>query len=461
MALSASSQNMSESFNSDDRLLILLTLAAPRPAEIDEAASLAASFPNWKRIQKRIEHNDIAPLIWSNLHRFGLWEKVPASLQASIAERRSVIERQNGLRLRRATELFRHFQKAGVQVIVLKGVAFAATIYRDPAYKKMNDIDLLIRVEDIAHARSALEAMDMVPLALLEGSEEDPDPRKTHHFPAYVSRDLEFVVGTHWGLASPKSGFRFDLDEIWNRKIPLMVAESPVFTLSPIDALHHLCVHFHYYKTGLKELGDFANLIRGNPDFDWPAFGRMVEMAGTQTAAFRPLRLTETIYEAGVPRALFESMKTLADAFVIRDTENLASRKDLLLMTRSTYSSQIEKAYLAFSYEDRFLLKFKWLCTFWKKMVFPPKAVVWRTNATSPGEESLHWLYLMNLYRTAREVGRDYGPAIFILLLVKSAVELFSGFLSGAGHERGKMAKLKEQLGQEEARINRFMEGFD
>ncbi|NLI79623.1 MAG: nucleotidyltransferase family protein [Candidatus Riflebacteria bacterium] len=458
---SAHSLGDGQSLPPADRLLVLLTLAAPSSTEAEEALALSGALTarDWRRFGRLLDHNDVGPLVARTARRLGVWERLPAERRTAIDGRRAAVEQRNALRLERAGELFARMAARGLPVIVLKGVAFGETMYGDPAYKKMNDMDLLIRATDIAAVKEVLDGMGMVPLALLDGGEEDPDPRKTHHLPAYVSPDLQFVLGIHWGLASPKAGYRLDHDGIWARRRPLRVAGQEVACLGPLDTLHHLGVHFHYYKTGLKELGDLANVVRAAGTFDWEGFGRLVEEAGTATAVFRPVRLAQALYGIAVPAALLDRWRAVADPFVARDTEALAARSDLLADSRSTWSSQIEKAYLAFTFENRFGPKLAWLGTFWRRLLFPPKAVLRRTNACRRGERSAAWLWLMNLYRTAREVGRDYGLAIFLLLMAKSVTELAATLAAGGGP--GRMERLRGQLGQDEAQILAFMDTFD
>lgn len=452
-----------------DRLLVRLTLARPTPAEAEEARRLAAGLSDteWRRFRRLLRHNDVAPLVWMTSHRLGVWESLPPSVQQAIAARRTTVEQQARVRLARAGELFDRLAARGIPVIVLKGVAFGETIYADPAYKKMNDLDLLFRPADVPALREVLRDLDLVPLALLDGGDEEddpqtvPDPRRSYHLPAHVSRDLTFVLGLHWGLVNPKTGYRLDYDGIWARRQPLVVAGRTVAALSPLDALHHLGVHFHYYKTGLKELGDVANLVRAHPDFDWDTFGRMVEEAGTATAVFRPLRLVEAMYGLTIPARWMQRWRATADPFAVQDTERLAGRADLLAESRSTWSSEIEKAYLAFTFENRFTAKAKWWATFWHRLLLPPRQVFSRTNACRPGERSPAWLFAMNLWRTAREVGRDYGLAVFGLLMLKSLLELAASLLASGRGSRRRMDELRERLGQDEAKIMAFMASFD
>lgn len=445
-----------------DRALVNLTWAEPRPEEMDQIRQVIANGPDWAAFWATVQLNDVAPLVYRNLRRFGLLEQVPAEWRTRFMARAEEIRGKNLGRREVAGRLFQRCREVGVQVIVLKGMLFAETIYGDPGYKKMNDLDILVRFADLTKLRAVYRELDLVPLALLEGGHEEPEEHKNYHLPAFISRDLRFVVGTHWALCSPKSGYRLDHAGIWERAKPARVADQDVLGLSPEDGLHHLCTHFHYYKNGLKELGDFANLLRSTPDFDWGRFAKLVQEAGTATPTFRALRLVEAVYGCGIPVEAMTSFREKAERFTVRDTLRLANRADLLVRSRSTWSSEIEKSYLAFSFESAFSRKWPWFLMFWRRLLLPPREILDRTNGTRPGEEWLFWLLTMNVYRTAREVGKQFGLLIFVLLMGKMTWELVSSIVAGAtGGGTDKMAELRRELGQDEARIRSLLESME
>jgi hypothetical protein len=54
------------------------------------------------------------------------------------------------------TDITRAFREQGIQFLLLKGLVFARWLYADPYERRFMDLDLLIRPEDFAAARSAL-----------------------------------------------------------------------------------------------------------------------------------------------------------------------------------------------------------------------------------------------------------------------------------------------------------------
>ena len=443
-------------FSNVDELLILLSFAELKTEEKSRIEIIIGSDIDWKLLWKKTKLNDIGPIIFLNLNKLNHLGSIPGWLIKRLNDRYREIEKANALRLKTASEIFRRMNEAEIDVVVLKGALFAESIYGNIAYKKMNDVDILVKFEDIVKIREIYRDSGLVPLALLDESD------KNYHLPAFVSRDLTFVAGTHWGLISPRSGIKLDYAEIWGRTVQAVVAGRNVLALAPEDALHHLCLHFHYYKTGLKELGDFANLIRHHSPFDWTKFKNLVESSGSQTQAFRPLLLSEAIFNLKIPAGMLAKFKEKADPFVVSDTELQAGRKDLLVSSRSVYSSQIEKAYLAFTYESRFWEKMKWFKAFWQRLLWPPKEVVYRTNFCLPGEKSLRFLYMKNLDRTGREIGKNFGMGIFFLLMGKSVVDLIC-CLSGNifGNPPDKMALLRKELGTDEEKITSLMDSME
>ncbi len=442
-------------FEPFERALINLTLARPSGDEWAQIRTgLAGAAVDWPRFRRLVEHNDVAPWVHRQLETLQMG---PVEIDRRLADRRREVAAANAARLQVTARFLAAARARNVRVVVLKGVLFAETVYGEAGYKKMNDLDILVPFADIEAIKQIYDELGLIPLALLEGGGEAPDENKGHHLPAYVSPDLAFVVGTHWRLAGAKSGFRLDHAAMWRRVVPVTIAGESAWALAPRDNLLHLVVHFHYYKTGLKELGDVANLIRAIPDLDWGVFAEEVVAAGLQGQAYRVLRLVEALYGPLVPETMLAVCRAGAEPFIVADTDRLAARGAVLLASRSTWSSEIEKAYLRFTYESGFSAKLHAWLQFWHRLLLPPRAVLYRTNGCAPGEGSLHRLFFVNLWRTAREIGKGYGLPVFGLLMVKSVVMLLATLKPGTGDEGAMMAQLRAKFGNDEARLRKLL----
>src|SRR5258708_5779092 len=116
----------------EERLLVLLSLAAFEPGEADEARRLGADC-DWDELWSLAELNATAPLVHHNAVRLGL--DIPDAARRRFEEKSEAIRAANEARLAVARRLFAAFAERGIPVVVLKGILFAETIYRDPYYK--------------------------------------------------------------------------------------------------------------------------------------------------------------------------------------------------------------------------------------------------------------------------------------------------------------------------------------
>lgn len=436
----------------------------PREAQDRLEAFVAAAGPeDWAELVEKVKLNDVGPAVHLGLLRTSLAAAVPKELVAAARGRYDAIAARNRRRWREARELFAALRGAGVDVILLKGGYFAEALWGDPGYKKMNDLDILIPAAGIKAALGVYRARGYLPLVLFEGGDPEAiDPAKTHHLPSFVSADFEFVLGTHWDLVSAKSGIRLDVARIWRDAVPLDFHGVELRRMSAEDNLHHLAVHFHHYKTGVKELSDIWNYAAFAAPVDWDRLLAMIRAAGSASRAYYCLSLADAIEPLGAPEAFFAALRAEADDFRRAEVDLRLSRLDLLLASRSLWEAEIEKSYTRYMLEPWFHRKAWFFLQFFRRLVLPPPWVLARTNVVDRVTPfNLPWLLLVNLRRTARVIGEGVGVAIFGLVMVKGLLETLASLVhyvrppppgplealeAAAGGDRGKLMKLMEFL---------------
>ena len=188
---------MTPEFAPEERLLVLASLAAPDAAEREEAVALAGRVTSWPRLADLAADNATAPLVAWNLGRFGIADRLPAPVAERFRAASERIRAANEARLEWGRRLFERFTARGIRVVLLKGVLFAETIYRNPHYKKMNDIDVLVRREDLdgalgLHRREKRERVPTVAGLLLLGRES----ALREHLPTHEAA-FQVLEGTH------------------------------------------------------------------------------------------------------------------------------------------------------------------------------------------------------------------------------------------------------------------------
>jgi hypothetical protein len=201
-----------------------------------------------------------------------------------------------------------------------------------------------------------------------------------------------------------------------------------VRSLSHEDNLHHLAIHFHHYKTGIKEFSDVYNYTRYASEHggvDWDLLEKRILEAGSGSKAHYLFNLVDSISSLGAPQSFFLALEREADAFSRSEVNLRLSRCDLLLKSRSLYESVIEKAYTRYTLETRAHQKIYYFALFFYRLLFPPFWVVARTNVV----DEVTWdnfprLFLANLSRTARVIGDGLGLWVFLVVCVKGSFEI-------------------------------------
>jgi hypothetical protein len=223
-------------------------------------------------------------------------ERQPAGVPAAARARLGTVYRrqagdaviiQEALR-----ELFVAFARREIPVIVLKGAAMAAAVYRNVAARPMRDIDVLVQPGDLAAAEEAVGALGYQPDYWYRP--RDWYVANMHHLAPFARPRGPVPVEIHHGITPPSSPVRLDARILWERAQQAAVAGQPVLVLAPDDLLLHLCLHLttgEPFVGGLGIVRDIAEVLRrlGN--------------------AIDPERVVRTALGAGASRHLYAALE--------------------------------------------------------------------------------------------------------------------------------------------------------
>jgi hypothetical protein len=145
--------------------------------------------------------------------------------------------------------------EAGVPVIVLKGMAYDATLYGSAGVRPTSDVDLLVPRSKRRDAFATLDSLGFEPRAAAPGF-DDPD----YHEVAWTRASAE--VDLHLGLA-PFVRCAIDYDEVWALAPALTLRRTPVRVLAPAHAavFHSLHMAIDHFGIPALYLLDLARLL--------------------------------------------------------------------------------------------------------------------------------------------------------------------------------------------------------
>ncbi|MCP2275911.1 nucleotidyltransferase domain-containing protein [Nocardia amikacinitolerans] len=412
-----------------ERLLVHAALAAPSADERAELAKLAHDVTDWAEFFALAKLNATVPLVQRRLAAEGLYELVPDAVRAEFAAVTDHIAAVNERRLAGALELLRRFDERGVRCVVLKGMLFSTEIYGDPRYKRMNDLDILIELDQVDTAIEIYRELGLFATSELLGKAPKVRSERSHHLPSFVSRDGALVVGTHWGLITPLAPYTIDYGAIWNRVRRIDFYGVPAWAMAHEDNLHHLGVHLPYYKTGVRELGDLWNLARYATDLDYDLLAGEIAKAGTESLMYHALSLSHRLVPNPAFADLVDRVRPRINRFTRYDTARKTADIHALLRSRSTHTSRIEKAYTEFNMTAQAHEKRGSFGRLWSDLLLVPAAEAERMSSLrEPKALAALGARVSAPYRLTRVFQRDLGRWLFPAALAKTVVDLGAAY---------------------------------
>ena len=151
-----------------------------------------------------------------------------------------VLWSQNQQRIAQAAELVQAFAQAGIDSLLLKGLAVTISHYRDAGLRAMGDIDLLVRAEDVGEAAEVLQRAGWKAEGGLSTREILRQRRVRHAW--QFSRGAEESCDLHW---RPVVRCFSPLVDEWFRRdaVPAELAGVRAKVPCPTDQFFHACVH--------------------------------------------------------------------------------------------------------------------------------------------------------------------------------------------------------------------------
>lgn len=297
---------MTESYNS---LHVLLELLSPASAP-EEAFKLLShtDAEQWDALITEAHHQTVAPLLFTLVLNLNKSHGLEIPQQEKLYQTYLSTATQNMLTLHNAEILLNAFQKSGIPAVGLKGVFLIEHVYPDIGARTMNDIDLLVKKQDLPKCLEVMQELGYRTTTYFSLADENID---TKHVPP-MERPGGALVELHWTLLEEDEPFTLEAEPIWERTLPAKIAGVDAFSLGVEDLILHLCIHLtyqHYLNLGLRGLMDIALVIhKFRPEIDWQ---KMVEIArswGAERVAALTLMLVETQLNIPIPSEVLSAL---------------------------------------------------------------------------------------------------------------------------------------------------------
>jgi hypothetical protein len=302
------------------REALLLICCASSVATPERTARLRAMVDegvDWQRVSHMASVQAVMPLVYRYLTS-ELEGALPPDATSGL---RRAFYGNSVRNLHLARELVRLtalLERGSVEPLALKGPALAMAAYGAVTMRQFNDLDLLVRKNEVGHAAEILRAAGYAPRPGYGLADVD---RPGGYEIAMARAGALTDIDLHWRLMPPYFPLALDGEELWRRAVRIEIEGSPVRTLAPADHLLYLCAHGA--KHGWQTLGgicDLAELIRASSrasapalsqslSIDWDELSARAERAAAHRALELGVLLARELLDAAVPAGLLDAAR--------------------------------------------------------------------------------------------------------------------------------------------------------
>jgi hypothetical protein len=284
-------------------LLVKAALLAREPA--------VEAWNRWKLTGDldRIDDGSSAllPIVYRNLTDHGVDD--PMLKRARDAYKMTWLE--NEQRFSEISALLKSPTAAGIETMVLKGVALALLYYRDLGLRSMGDVDILIRPDDVTDAINTLtklgwRKMGRMPRVL---SETYLNARREIHFLS----DRNTYLDLHWRVMDEACLSSRD-DWFWSGAIRTSVRGVETHAMNPTDQLLHVCAHATLWTRAPfpRWIADAAMILKvSRGDIDWDRLISHARRLGLVIPVRETLKQVVDVLDAPIPSSVLDNLHRL------------------------------------------------------------------------------------------------------------------------------------------------------
>jgi len=279
-------------------------------ALVQETASGAL---NWNLVMALATRNRTVTFLHPAIKKLGIAKQLPQPLTAHLRQEYLHNFQRNLAFESELKELLELFNRSELPVIVLRGVMMSDKVFGNPALRSSNDIDILIRRQDLQRVKETVHGLGFVqdPRSLDDAYYE----RHHLHLP-YLKLERLVLLEIHWSYDHKFTPFNVDTEATFASARRSEYLGQETLELGPEDLLVMLCLHAFKHSCSIKyTLGEpeteemvlsdggfvqFLDLHYGveyvRPDIDWELFRRRVTDWNLQVPVLASLRVMESFF---------------------------------------------------------------------------------------------------------------------------------------------------------------------
>jgi len=285
---------------------------------------LARDVADWQALIELASRHALVPLVAQELS-LAASDVVPAAVLAELRARS-----QQGVMhsLQLSGELVDavHAMTAlGADPMPFKGPTLAVLVYGSLSLRQYEDVDILVRRQEVDRARKALLSLGYSPVKPYS-ERQRASIRLSGHHEQLVNRETGATIELHWSLNNRSLSRDSFEHNWWENRQSVSIGGVEMRTLGIEQMLLYLCMHGGKHSWArLGWLCDLQRALRAYPDAYWSRIWALARENGAARMVEIGLLLVESVLDGGaLTAAAAQGMSRDAEAREI--SELLASR---------------------------------------------------------------------------------------------------------------------------------------
>jgi hypothetical protein len=270
------------------------------PGKTEKVRSILRNGTDWEYLLRVAARHGVMALIYRNLQA-ACPDTVPEAAMAQFRKYFLANAGRNIFRTEKLREILHAFKANGVRAIPYKGPVLAESVYGDTSLRAFDDLDILVRREDVHKAKELLISTGYIPSPQLDEGQIS-EYVKVYNELLFTGYEGRVLVELQWEIVPDHFVFPLDSLDIWSHANDGNGKKPGSFYLPPEEMLLMLCVH------GVKDswekliwICDIAELLRRRQDLDWDKVLWLATATGGLRMLFLGLLLAGDLFDARLP----------------------------------------------------------------------------------------------------------------------------------------------------------------
>ncbi len=319
-----------------ERQLVLLTAVEMEASQEETLKWMLSGNLEWSEVIYQMITHRTLNMFRYNLKKFNLYGNLERELQRLMDTQWAVFGERNNCYLQKLQEILREFEKRNLTVPVLKGNLLATIVYPEIETRIFNDLDMLMKLDDVVPVVEALESLGYIQgnydeendvIVEVSRKEKVLHQMATHEIHQFLGlSDNKFarlveVDVNHDILWKGNCPYKVQTKELIQRAVPVDIHHTKGYMLDYIDNIIQLSCHLYkeaclmIWIASLKDLKiyKFADLYmyirKFSEKIDWNLLMDRVKEYNLDKIIYYNFHYIELMFGEIIPQFVKDSLK--------------------------------------------------------------------------------------------------------------------------------------------------------